>query len=118
MALFEHTLGRGQKNPTVGRRCDLPWVVKTTYSRFFWRPTVGPILGSSEGGAAAFGRRLLKWGNPTPQDAVNFPLAVWRASPPSRGVGKEEGRPQDKSPYLGASLRRVESKGRSLTSCA
>ena len=118
MALFEHTLGRGQKNPTVGRRCDLPWVVETTYSRFFWRPTVGPILGSSEGGAAAFGRRLLKGCGSTPRSAVNFRLAVWRASPPSSGVDTKEGRPQDKLPYRGASLRRVESKGRSLTSCA
>ena len=29
----------------VGRRCDLPWGVITTYSRFFRRPTVGLFLG-------------------------------------------------------------------------
>ena len=27
------THGRSSKKPTVGRRCDLPWVVETTYSR-------------------------------------------------------------------------------------
>ena len=37
--------GRGQKGPTVGRRCDLPWVVMTTYRRFFRRPTVGRFWG-------------------------------------------------------------------------
>ena len=33
-------LGRVQKRPTVGRRCDLLWVASETYSRFFRRPTV------------------------------------------------------------------------------
>ena len=33
-----------KKEPTVGRRCDLPWVVSTTYSRFFRRPTVDRFL--------------------------------------------------------------------------
>ncbi|ERJ70341.1 hypothetical protein HMPREF1556_01609 [Porphyromonas sp. oral taxon 278 str. W7784] len=37
--------GRSPKRPTVGRRCDLPWVVLTTYSRFFGRSTVGLFLG-------------------------------------------------------------------------
>ena len=27
------THGRSSKKPTVGRRCDLPWVVETTYRR-------------------------------------------------------------------------------------
>ena len=27
--------GRAKKGSTVGRRCDLPWVGETTYSRFF-----------------------------------------------------------------------------------
>ena len=40
----------GKKDPTVGRACDLPWVVETTYSRFFRRPTVGRFLGPWEGG--------------------------------------------------------------------
>ena len=31
------THGRSSKKPTVGRQCDLPWVGKTTYSRFFSR---------------------------------------------------------------------------------
>jgi len=33
-----------KKRSTVGRLCDLPWVVETTYSRFFRRPTVGRFL--------------------------------------------------------------------------
>ncbi|ERJ72314.1 hypothetical protein HMPREF1556_00774 [Porphyromonas sp. oral taxon 278 str. W7784] len=32
---------------TVGRSCDLPWIVFTTYSRFLWRPTVGRFCPSS-----------------------------------------------------------------------
>ena len=39
----------GKKGSTVGRRCDLPWVVITTYSRFFRRPTVGLFLGLLKG---------------------------------------------------------------------
>ena len=41
--------GREQKRPTVGRRCDLLWVVETTYSRFFGRPTVGRFWGVQKG---------------------------------------------------------------------
>ena len=41
----------GKKGSTVGRRCDLPWVVITTYSRFFRRPTVGLFLGVLKGGS-------------------------------------------------------------------
>ena len=40
-----------KKKPTVGRRCDLPWVGETTYSRFFRRPTVGRFLRVSKEGA-------------------------------------------------------------------
>ena len=29
------SLPRGEKRSTVGRLCDLPWIVETTYSRFF-----------------------------------------------------------------------------------
>ena len=107
-----------KNRPTVGRRKNLLWVVSTTYGRSQERPTVGPIWGSSEGGATAFGRRLLEGCESPPRSAVNFRFAVWRASPPSRGVDTKEGRPQDKLPYRGASLRRSRSKGRSLTSCA
>mgnify|MGYP000915064074 CR=1 FL=1 len=40
----------GKKDSTVGRPCDLPWVVSTTYSRFFRRSTVGRFLAPGEGG--------------------------------------------------------------------
>ena len=40
--------GRQKKRPTVGRRCDLPWVASETYSRFFRRPTVGRFWGARE----------------------------------------------------------------------
>ena len=43
-SLKSRASGRGQKGPTVGRIGDLPWVVMTTYSRFFRRPTVGRFL--------------------------------------------------------------------------
>ena len=42
------SLPRGKKRSTVGRLCDLPWIVETTYSRFFRRPTVGRFLTPSE----------------------------------------------------------------------
>ena len=35
------TYGRSPKKPTVGRRCDLPWVASTTYSRFLLSPLEG-----------------------------------------------------------------------------
>ena len=38
-----------KKGCTVGRRCDLLWVVETTYSRFFGRPTVDRFLGVRKG---------------------------------------------------------------------
>ena len=38
-----------KKGCTVGRRSDLPWVVSTTYSRFFGRPTVDRFLGVRKG---------------------------------------------------------------------
>ena len=41
-------IGRLKKEPTVGRRCDLPWVASETYSRFFRRPTVGRFWGARE----------------------------------------------------------------------
>ena len=41
-------VGRQKKRPTVGRRCDLPWVGETTYSRFFRRPTVGRFWSARE----------------------------------------------------------------------
>ena len=44
-SLKSRASGRGQKGPMVGRRCDLPWVAETTYSRFFRRPTVGRFWG-------------------------------------------------------------------------
>ena len=37
-------LGAPQKGPTVGRLDDPLWVGRTTYSRFFQRPTVGRFL--------------------------------------------------------------------------
>ena len=37
-----------QKGSTVGRLCDLPWVVLATYSRFFRRPTVGSKMPPSK----------------------------------------------------------------------
>jgi len=37
-------LGAPQKGPTVGRLDDPLWVGRTTYSRFFRRPTVGRFL--------------------------------------------------------------------------
>ena len=40
--------GRQEKRPTVGRRCDLPWVASETYCRFFRRPTVGRFFGARE----------------------------------------------------------------------
>ena len=36
------TVGR-RKKPTVGRRCDLPWVGQATYRRFFSAPSVSPL---------------------------------------------------------------------------
>ena len=42
-------LGGVKKESTVGRRSDLPWVVLTTYSRFFRRPTVGRFWGVRKG---------------------------------------------------------------------
>ena len=36
--------GTPQKRPTVGRIDDLPWIGKTTYSRFFRRPAVDRFL--------------------------------------------------------------------------
>ena len=41
-------IGRLKKEPTVGRRCDLPWVASETYCRFFRRPTVGRFWGARE----------------------------------------------------------------------
>ena len=38
----------GKKGCTVGRSTDLPWVVSTTYRRFFRRPTVGRFWGAPE----------------------------------------------------------------------
>ena len=38
-----------KKGCTVGRRSDLPWVVLTTYSRFFGRSTVGRFWGVRKG---------------------------------------------------------------------
>ena len=43
---FFPCFGGGKKNPTVGRRSDPQWVVSTTYSRFFRRPTVGRKMGA------------------------------------------------------------------------
>ena len=34
--------GRSPKKPTVGFEDDLPWVAKTTHSRFLFRPSVEP----------------------------------------------------------------------------
>ena len=34
--------GRSPKKPTVGFEDDLPWVVSTTYSRFFFCPLREP----------------------------------------------------------------------------
>ena len=50
------------KRPTVGRRCDLPWVDETTYSRFYLRSTVGPFLGVSETACYAGWRVVLRLG--------------------------------------------------------
>ena len=47
--LFGTMLGGAEKGSTVGRRSDLLWVVSTTYSRFFWRPTVGRFWGVQKG---------------------------------------------------------------------
>ena len=41
--LLAQSYREGLDKPTVGRRCDLLWVVMTTYSRFFRRPTVHPF---------------------------------------------------------------------------
>ena len=49
--LGEGALRRAKKGSTVGRRCDLPWVAETTYSRFFRRPTVGLFLGGLKEGS-------------------------------------------------------------------
>ena len=38
---WEGALERGKKRPTVGRRKNLLWVVKTTYRRSSMRSTVG-----------------------------------------------------------------------------
>lgn len=59
--LGEEALRRGKKGSTVGRLCDLPWVVITTYSRFLGRPTVGLFLGSLK---EALGEAR-KWGGGT-----------------------------------------------------
>ena len=50
------------KRPTVGRRCDLPWVDETTYSSFYLRSTVGPFLGVSETACYAGWRVVLRLG--------------------------------------------------------
>ena len=48
--------GGGKKDPTVGRRCDLLWVVIKTYCRFFRRPTVGRFLALLKVGAFTRGK--------------------------------------------------------------
>ena len=53
---FRAMLGGVKKGSTVGRRSDLPWVVSTTYSRFFRRPTVGCFLGVQKG-SVSLGRK-------------------------------------------------------------
>ena len=54
--------GEVKKDPTVGRRTDLPWVGETTYSRFFRRPTVGRFWGCSKPAVYAGWRRAKKFG--------------------------------------------------------
>ena len=50
------------KRPMVGRRCDLPWVGETTYSRFYLRSTVGPFLGVPETACYTGWREVLRLG--------------------------------------------------------
>ena len=40
----------GKKDPTVGRRDDLPWVAETTYSRFFSPPPRARMTSALERG--------------------------------------------------------------------
>ena len=51
----------GKKEPTVGRKCDLPWVGETTYSRFFRRSTVDRFFRVSKDGAGVLEKEAFRW---------------------------------------------------------
>ena len=57
---FRAMLGGVKKGSTVGRRSDLLWVVSTTYSRFFRRPTVGRFWGVQKG-EVSLSRKVGVW---------------------------------------------------------
>ena len=78
----------GKNKPTVGRPCDLPWVVSTTYSRFFRRPTMGRFLGVSKDDSQALEKDAFRWVErsekkcrlffPPFEGTFSLPRASWR----------------------------------------
>ena len=74
--------GRSLKKPTVGRRCDLPWIASTTYHRF-----LKPPLNTSLGEGLSLRPKCARIRQPIPSANLRPQLrAQWAHKPPQVSV--------------------------------